>query len=148
MKNRHKRFTFVLFVLLMTALASFFVLKAFRSNLVFFYSPTQIFRGEVPKNINFRIGGLVTHGSLRHDPKSLGITFEITDTKETIKVIYQGILPDLFKEGKGVVAEGMLDQNGIFHANNVLAKHDENYMPPEASSAINRNNQSNSNQQK
>lgn len=137
MKKRHQRLAVISFTLLMVSLASFFILKAFQSNLVFFYTPTQVYNGEAPRNTNFRAGGLVSTGSLKHEPNSLDTSFEITDTSRTIKVIYQGILPDLFREGKGAVVEGSLDQYGTFHANTVLAKHDENYMPPEAAAAIN-----------
>ena len=109
------------------------VLNAFQSNLVFFYSPTQIAANEAPLGRTFRLGGLVEKGSLQRD--GLVVRFIVTDTVKSIPVRYEGILPDLFKEGKGVVAQGQL-QDGTFHAREVLAKHDENYMPPEAAQAL------------
>ena len=118
------------------AIAATLVLNAFRSNLVFFFTPTQVFKGEAPKNISFRIGGLVEQGSLKRSADTLENQFVVTDTIKRINVVYTGILPDLFREGKGVVAQGKLNQDGVFHADNVLAKHDENYMPPEAAEAL------------
>jgi cytochrome c-type biogenesis protein CcmE len=138
MKARHKRFAFVIGGLLAIALAGTLILKAFQSNLVFFFTPTQVASGEAPKNVNFRIGGLVESGSLKRASNSLAIEFVVTDTVKKIKVVYTGILPDLFREGKGVVAQGKLDNNGVFQADTVLAKHDENYMPPEAADALKR----------
>jgi len=138
MKARHKRLTFILFALLGIAIAGFLVLKAFKKNLVFFYTPTQIIKGEAPLNTNFRIGGLVKSGSLTRSNSSLEVHFIVTDTVNDTNITFSGILPDLFKEGKGVVAEGEMDKSGVFHATNVLAKHDENYMPPEAAEALKR----------
>ncbi|MEO8280476.1 MAG: cytochrome c maturation protein CcmE, partial [Ideonella sp.] len=109
------------------------VLNAFQSNLVFFYSPTQIDAHEAPKNRTFRLGGMVEQGTVKRD--GLEVSFIVTDTAKTIPVRYKGILPDLFKEGKGVVAQGQL-RDGVFVASEVLAKHDENYMPPEAAEAL------------
>lgn len=109
------------------------VLNAFQSNLVFFYSPTQVAAQEAPKGRTFRVGGLVEEGSVKRDGTK--VSFVITDTAQTVSVRYEGILPDLFKEGKGVVAQGQL-QSGVFVAREVLAKHDENYMPPEAAEAL------------
>ena len=136
MKSRHKRLAFILTGLTALAIASTLVLNAFRSNLVFFFTPTQIANGEAPKNTNFRIGGLVEKGSLKRAENSLDIHFVVTDTLKQTEVVYSGILPDLFKEGKGVVAQGKLGSDGLFHADQVLAKHDENYMPPEAAEAL------------
>ena len=119
-------------------IAGALILNAFRSNLVFFFTPTQVVNGEAPQNVNFRIGGLVEQGSLKRANNSLAIEFVVTDTVKKINVVYSGILPDLFREGKGVVAQGKLDEKGVFHADNVLAKHDENYMPPEAADALKR----------
>ncbi|MDP1596261.1 MAG: cytochrome c maturation protein CcmE [Methylotenera sp.] len=136
MKARHKRAAFIIAGLIALAIAAMLVLKAFRSNLVFFYTPTQVVKGEAPQNTSFRIGGLVEQGSLRRTKNSLDIHFAVTDTINRVEVIYSGILPDLFKEDKGVVAQGKLDNNGLFHADQVLAKHDENYMPPEAAEAL------------
>ena len=136
MKSRHKRLAFILAGLTALAIAAALVLNAFRSNLVFFFTPTQIANGEAPKNTNFRIGGLVEKGSLKRAENSLDIHFVVTDTLKRTEVVYSGILPDLFKEGKGVVAQGKLGGDGLFHADQVLAKHDENYMPPEAALAL------------
>lgn len=138
MKPRHKKIILIAFCLLGLSVAGGLVLKAFRSNLVFFFTPTQIVNNEAPKNKNFRVGGLVAEGSLKRSETGSELEFVITDTKERIHVTYVGILPDLFKEGKGVVAEGKLDMNGDFRAETVLAKHDENYMPPEAAEALKR----------
>ena len=118
------------------AIAAALVLNAFRSNLVFFYSPSQIAADEAPRDRAFRIGGLVENGSLKRDPGSLTVTFVVTDMAQRVPVAYTGLLPDLFKEGKGVVAQGKLGLDGVFHAEQVLAKHDENYMPPEAADAL------------
>jgi cytochrome c-type biogenesis protein CcmE len=116
--------------------AAALVLNAFQSNLVFFFSPTQVFAEEAPKDRAFRVGGLVEPGSVSRRPDGLTVEFRVTDTARTIPVVYTGILPDLFKEGKGVVAQGRLGPDGVFKATEVLAKHDENYMPPEAQHAI------------
>ena len=116
--------------------ATALVLNALKSNLNYFYTPTQVANHEAPNNRNFRIGGLVQDGSLKRQTDGLTADFLVTDTARTIAVSYKGILPDLFKEGKGVVAEGKLGPDGHFVANKVLAKHDENYMPPEAAKAL------------
>ena len=110
------------------------MLNAFNSNLVFFFSPTQIEAGEAPKASVFRVGGLVKDGSLQRS--GMDVRFVVTDTTHDVQVVYQGMLPDLFKEGRGVVAQGKLDAQGLFTAKEVLAKHDENYMPPEAAEAL------------
>ncbi len=136
MKARHKRFGLIAVGLLLLVIAAVLITKSFRSNLVFFFSPTQVEKGEAPKSGSFRIGGLVESGSLKRMPDGLHVQFKITDTAKSIPVQYKGILPDLFKEGKGVVAEGKLNKNGLFEADQVLAKHDENYMPPEAAAAL------------
>jgi cytochrome c-type biogenesis protein CcmE len=136
MKARHKRIAFIVAGLAALAIAAALVLNAFRSNLVFFFTPTQIAKGEAPQGTNFRIGGLVLQGSLKRAENSLDAHFVVTDTVNQVEVVYSGILPDLFKEGKGVVAQGKLGPDGIFHADQVLAKHDENYMPPEAAEAL------------
>jgi cytochrome c-type biogenesis protein CcmE len=124
--------------LALVALAATLILNAFKSNMVFFYTPTQVERGEVPKGTGFRIGGLVVPGSLKRGDDGLTVNFTITDTAKNVSVIYKGILPDLFKEGKGVVAQGKVGSDGLFEASEVLAKHDENYMPPEAAEALKR----------
>jgi cytochrome c-type biogenesis protein CcmE len=136
MKARHKRFALIAAGLAVIGVAVVLITQSFSSNLVFFFTPTQVEKGEAPKTGNFRIGGLVENGSLKRLPDGLRVQFNVTDTAKIIPVIYKGILPDLFKEGKGVVAQGKLGKNGIFEADNVLAKHDENYMPPEAAAAL------------
>jgi cytochrome c-type biogenesis protein CcmE len=118
------------------AIAAALVLNAFQSNLVFFFSPSQVLAKEAPVERAFRIGGMVETGSLKRQSDGLTVRFNVTDTAKTIPVVYTGILPDLFKEGKGVVAQGKLGEDGVFRATDVLAKHDENYMPPEAGHAI------------
>jgi cytochrome c-type biogenesis protein CcmE len=112
------------------------VLNAFQSNLVFFFTPTQVVDNEAPRDRSFRIGGLVEAGSVVREKDALTVRFRVTDTAKTIAVVYTGILPDLFREGKGVVAQGRLEAGGTFRASEVLAKHDENYMPPEAADAL------------
>lgn len=110
------------------------VFNAFRSNLVFFYSPTQVAAHEAPAGRTFRLGGLVEPGSVKRD--GVKVNFVVTDSAKTVPVRFEGVLPDLFKEGKGVVAQGAIGSDGVFRATEVLAKHDENYMPPEAAAAI------------
>ncbi|MCC6611256.1 MAG: cytochrome c maturation protein CcmE [Burkholderiales bacterium] len=136
MKPRHKRTAIIVAGLAVLAIAAGLVLNAFRSNLVFFFTPTQVAAKEAPVGKAFRIGGMVETGSLTREGDGLTVHFKVTDTAQTIPVVYQGILPDLFKEGKGVVAQGRLGEDGVFRASEVLAKHDENYMPPEAAHAI------------
>jgi cytochrome c-type biogenesis protein CcmE len=135
-KARHRRFAWIGAGLVALGVAAVLVLNAFQSNLVFFFTPSQVAAKEAPQSRPFRIGGLVEPGSLTRDPHSLTVRFRVTDTAQTIPVTYTGLLPDLFKEGKGVVAQGRLGPDGAFHATEVLAKHDENYMPPEAQDAI------------
>ena len=136
MKPRHRRFAWIAAGVAALAVAAGLVLNAFQSNLVFFFTPTQVAANEAPKGRPFRIGGLVEQGSLTRDAGSLTVRFRVTDTAQTIPVVYTGLLPDLFKEGKGVVAQGTVASDGTFHATEVLAKHDENYMPPEAKAAV------------
>ena len=140
MKPRHKRFGWIALGLAIIGIAVTLVLKAFESNLVFFFTPSQVAANEAPQGKPFRMGGLVTVGSVaRNDGKSgdgLTVKFAVTDTAKTIPVVFTGILPDLFKEGKGVVTQGRLGPDGVFRATEVLAKHDENYMPPEAAEAL------------
>ncbi len=136
MKPRSKRAMAVVLALAALGVASALVLRAFQSNLVFFFSPSQVVADEAPRERSFRIGGLVEEGSIQRDGQSLTVQFAVTDLVHKIPVSYTGLLPDLFKEGKGVVAEGKLGADGVFHANQVLAKHDENYMPPEAAQAL------------
>jgi cytochrome c-type biogenesis protein CcmE len=138
MKPRYKRFILVVVALALLTLGAMFVLKAFRSNLVFFYTPTEVLAGQVPQGQAFRIGGMVLEGSVGREEDGLTVRFEVTDTLESVPVHYTGILPDLFQEGKGVVAQGRMNAQAIFIADQVLAKHDENYMPPEAAEALER----------
>ena len=134
MKTRHKRLLIVVVVVVVIGAAAALILNAFQSNLVFFFSPSQIASHEAPVGRTFRLGGLVVAGSVKRD--GVVVNFQVTDMAQTVPVHFEGILPDLFKEGKGVVAEGHLDEQGQFHATQVLAKHDENYMPPEAAEAL------------
>jgi cytochrome c-type biogenesis protein CcmE len=133
MKTRHKRIMIAVGALAVLGTATALVLNAFNSNLVFFYSPTQVAAKEAPTGRTFRLGGMVETGSVRRE--GVNVHFVVTDTVKSVPVQYQGILPDLFKEGKGVVAQGQL-KDGRFEAREVLAKHDENYMPPEAAEAL------------
>jgi cytochrome c-type biogenesis protein CcmE len=136
MKPRTKRGLAIVAGLGVLGVAIALVLNAFQSNLVFFFSPSQVAANEAPRDRNFRIGGLVQEGSIQRDDKGLTIKFVVTDLAKTIPVTYTGLLPDLFREGKGVVAQGKLGADGVFRADQVLAKHDENYMPPEAAAAL------------
>jgi cytochrome c-type biogenesis protein CcmE len=136
LRARHRRFAWIGAGFLALAVAAALVLNAFRSNLVFFYTPTQVFANEAPRDRSFRIGGLVEPGSVVRNPANVEVRFRVTDNARAIPVTYNGILPDLFKEGKGVVAQGTLGGDGTFVASQVLAKHDENYMPPEAAEAL------------
>lgn len=136
MKTRHKRLMLVGVGLAALALAAWLVLSAFQKNLVFFFTPSQVANGEAPQGRSFRIGGMVESGSIERQADGITVTFVVTDMAKKIPAVYRGILPDLFKEGKGVVAQGKLGPDGIFAADEVLAKHDENYMPPEAAYAM------------
>ncbi|WP_455378813.1 cytochrome c maturation protein CcmE [Petrachloros mirabilis] len=136
MSARQKRFALIGLGVVAMGLATMLVLNAFQSNLVFFFTPTQVANGEVPKGRSFRIGGMVEQGSLVRGGDGLTVHFVVTDTVKRVPVTFKGILPDLFKEGKGAVAQGQLDTDGTFRASEVLAKHDENYMPPEAAAAL------------
>jgi cytochrome c-type biogenesis protein CcmE len=136
MKPRHRRFLWIGAGVGVLGVAAALVLNAFQSNLVFFFTPTQVAANEVPKGRAFRVGGLVEEKSLSREPDGMTVRFVVTDTAASIPVLYKGILPDLFKEGKGVVAQGRIEADGMFHASEVLAKHDENYMPPEAADAV------------
>ncbi len=136
MKARTRRGLAILAGLSALGIASALVLNAFSSNLVFFFSPSQIAANEAPRDRSFRIGGLVEDGSLKRSTQGLSVSFVVTDLAKKVPVVYTGLLPDLFREGKGVVAQGRLGHDGIFRADQVLAKHDENYMPPEAAEAL------------
>ncbi|MBA3255364.1 MAG: cytochrome c maturation protein CcmE [Pyrinomonadaceae bacterium] len=136
MKRRHKRIGFVIAGLASLGIAAALALNAFQDNLVFFFSPSQVAVKEAPVGRTFRVGGLVQEGTVKRDTDGLTVRFTVTDTAQSIPVVYKGILPDLFKEGKGCVAQGKIGADGVFYADQVLAKHDENYMPPEAGQAI------------
>ena len=134
MKPRHKRLAAIAFGLAALGIATALVLSAFEKNLVFFFTPTQVAANEAPQGRTFRIGGMVQTGSVKRE--GIEVRFVVTDTAKSIPVVYSGALPDLFREGKGVVAQGQLGADGVFRASEVLAKHDENYMPPEAAHAV------------
>ncbi|WP_227818097.1 cytochrome c maturation protein CcmE [Nitrogeniibacter aestuarii] len=136
MKARQKRLMLVVAGVALLGGAVALVLSAFQQNLVFFHTPTEVAAGEVPQGRTFRIGGMVEEGSIKRDADGVTVRFAITDTAKTVPVAYKGPLPDLFKEGKGAVAQGAIGADGTFMASEVLAKHDENYMPPEAQDAI------------
>lgn len=136
MKARHKRFVLLTSGLTALGIATWLMLSAFQKNLVFFFTPTQVFAGEAPHGRSFRVGGMVESDSLQRQPDGITVSFVVTDFAQRVRVNYRGILPDLFKEGKGVVAQGRIDAGNIFIADQVLAKHDENYMPPDAAYAL------------
>jgi len=133
---RRKKLMIIVTLVIGAGLATALALRAFQQNLLYFFSPMQIAAGEAPTNRPFRIGGLVVAGSVQRDPQSLAVGFTLTDTLESVRVQYTGVLPDLFREGQGIVANGRLDRDGTFIASEVLAKHDENYMPPEVAKAL------------
>ena len=136
MKPRHQRMVAIAAGVTLIAVAVALVLNAFQGNVVFFFSPSQVAANEAPVEKTFRVGGMVETGSLKRRADGLTVDFVVTDTAKSIPVVYTGILPDLFKEGKGVVTQGRLGPDGVFRATEVLAKHDENYMPPEAAAAL------------
>ena len=136
MKTRHKRIALIVGGLAILGLVVALVLNAFQSNLVFFFSPTQVVAGEAPKGKSFRVGGLVKAGTIMREADGVTLRFVMTDIENDMIVAYKGILPDLFREGKGAVAQGKFGDDGVFVASEVLAKHDENYMPPEAAQAL------------
>ncbi len=136
MKGRYRRFAWIALGIAVLAVAVALVLKAFQSNLVLFRTPTEVAEKKVPLDRAFRLGGLVQDGSLKRQSDGLTVRFEVTDTAKAVTVRYTGILPDLFKEGKGVVVQGKMSSGGEFVATEVLAKHDENYMAPEAAEAL------------
>jgi cytochrome c-type biogenesis protein CcmE len=137
MKSRHKKLALIGAALAILGMIAALVLNALNSNIALYISPTDVAAGKAPKDKVFRIGGLVKEGSIKRQADGVTISFKVTDTEKDIDVAYKGILPDLFKEGKGAVAQGKLNGEGVFVANEVLAKHDENYMPPEAAKALN-----------
>ncbi|MEQ1915838.1 MAG: cytochrome c maturation protein CcmE, partial [Gallionella sp.] len=138
MKPRQKRAMFIVAGVAGVGLAVLLVLNALKSNVSLYFTPTQVMNNEAPHGRSFRIGGLVQEGSVQREKDGLTVNFVITDMAKHLPVIYKGILPDLFKEGKGVVAQGKMEADGKMHAEEVLAKHDENYMPPEAADALKR----------
>lgn len=142
MKARHKRLAFIVVGLAGLAVAIGLIANAFNQNLVFFFSPSDIQANQAPINRDFRLGGLVEEGSLKRENDGLTVHFVVTDNANTIPVTFTGILPDLFREGQGVVAQGKLNENGVFMAKEVLAKHDESYMPPEVQDALDKAKQS------
>ena len=133
---RKKRLSLIIVLVIGVGVAVGLVLKAMNENVMFFFSPTQVLAGEAPKDRPFRVGGLVVEGTVRRDPKSVVVHFDLTDSGKTITVEYAGILPDLFREGQGIIANGRLNAEGMVVADEVLAKHDENYMPPEVHDAM------------
>jgi cytochrome c-type biogenesis protein CcmE len=136
MKPRQKRFAMIAVGVAALGIAATLVLNAFQQNLVFFFTPSQIAANEAPHGRTFRVGGMVETGSVKRQADGVTVHFAVTDTAKTIQVVYRGLLPDLFREGKGVVTQGRLSADGVFQASEVLAKHDENYMPPEAAEAL------------
>lgn len=136
MKPRQKRFVFIVVALAALSLVVGLVLNALQNNVSLYFTPTQVFNNEAPQGRSFRIGGLVEEGSVKRQTDGLTVKFVITDKLRSIPVVYRGILPDLFTEGKGVVAQGKVEADGVMHAEEVLAKHDENYMAPEAKDAL------------
>lgn len=136
MTVRQRRFTMIALMIVGVSVATGLGLKAFQKNILFFYSPSQIMTGEVPTDTSIRVGGLVVDGSVKRKSGSLNVEFKLTDKAKTMTVVYSGILPDLFREGQGIVAMGKLGSGNIFKASQVLAKHDEEYMPPEVADAL------------
>ena len=136
MKSRHKRLLFIVAGVAGIGIAATLILNAFNSNMVFFFSPTQVAANEAPEGRSFRLGGLVSEGSVMREDDGLTVHFTVTDNQKTIPVVFTGILPDLFREGQGVVTQGRLGADGVFRAEEVLAKHDETYMPPEVAEAL------------
>ena len=136
MTPRQKRMATVAAIIAGVGIATAFALQAFQQNLLYYYSPTQILAGEAPDSRSFRVGGLVQDGSVQRAPGSLEVRFTLTDFSNTVGVSYTGVLPDLFREGQGIIARGKLKDDGVFVAEEVLAKHDENYMPPEVKDSL------------
>ena len=141
MKAKHRRLVAVVAGVVILGTAALLALLAVQDNLVFFHEPTSVLAGKVKPGQRFRLGGLVEMGSIKHQGNGATIEFTVTDLANTVPVVYTGLLPDLFREGQGVVAEGRLDDKGLFHAETILAKHDENYMPKEVVEALKKNGQ-------
>ena len=133
---RKKRLFFIIFLIAGVTLAAGFAMYAFNQNLMFYFSPTDVKQGKAPVNKIFRMGGMVVEGTFKKEPKSLKVHFDLTDYEKTVSVEYEGILPDLFREGQGIISRGKLNEQGVFIAEEVLAKHDENYMPPEVAESL------------
>jgi len=133
---RKQRMYLVLLLVSAVSIATFFIIQAFNQNMMFFYSTTEVQEGKAHADREFRIGGLVTNGSVKRADDSLLVSFELTDSQTPVQIEYTGILPDLFREGQGIIAKGQLNSEGVFVAKEVLAKHDENYMPPEVAASI------------
>jgi cytochrome c-type biogenesis protein CcmE len=136
MKARHKRFVFVALAIVGVGVAATLAISSMRSNMSYFFSPSKVIAGEAPKDNVFRLGGLVVNETLARQEDGLTVMFDVTDNAQTVKVSYTGILPDLFGEGQGVVTKGRLGEDGVFYAEEVLAKHDESYMPPEVAASL------------
>lgn len=136
MKARYNRMIGIGVVLVGVALAATFLLRAMNENVLFFFSPTQVAAGEPPEGRRFRVGGLVIPGTVKREEGTLDVNFALTDNENTIDILYSGILPDLFREGQGIIAHGEMGDSGVFVADEVLAKHDENYMPPEVADSL------------
>lgn len=136
MKARHQRFALILIGLAILSLAAYLIFSALGNNMSYFFSPSEVAAGEAPKDHVIRVGGMVKEGSIQRASGDLTVHFVVTDRTHDVKVAYTGILPDLFDEGQGAIAEGKLDETGLFQAQKVLAKHDENYMPPEVAAAM------------
>ncbi|MCK5722735.1 MAG: cytochrome c maturation protein CcmE [Gammaproteobacteria bacterium] len=133
---RKKRLFFIIFLIVGVTLAAGFAMYAFNQNLMFYFSPADVKQGKAPVNKIFRMGGMVVEGTFKKEPKSLKVHFDLTDYEKTVSVEYEGILPDLFREGQGIISRGKLNEQGVFIAEEVLAKHDENYMPPEVAESL------------
>ena len=133
---RKKRLFFIIFLVTGIAVAAGFALYAFNQNLMFYFAPSEVKEGKAPVNKLFRMGGMVVEGTFKRQDKSLKVFFDLTDYKDTVTVQYEGILPDLFREGQGIISRGKLNADGVFVAEEVLAKHDENYMPPEVAESL------------
>ena len=136
MKSRHYRMLGIGAVLAAVGIGATFLLQAMNENILFYYSPSQVADGEPPEDRRFRVGGLVVNGSVQRDPGDLEVRFTLTDMAHNVPVVYAGVLPDLFREGQGIIAHGTLNDTGDFVADEVLAKHDENYMPPEVEDSL------------
>ena len=134
--QRKKRLMFVGLILVGIGIAAALALSAFQENIMYFYTPTEVAEGKAPQGRAFRVGGLVVSGTVQRQSDGLTVRFELTDTAKTIPIQYTGILPDLFREGQGIVALGRINEQGLLIADEVLAKHDENYMPPEVGDAL------------